>query len=169
MPTLESHLPAIGQYSRSFSHQNETARPGFYSVKLDDNIFVELTATPRAGFHPYSFPSGSKPVQVLLELKHRDRLLDSYLHIVDQTHLEGFRRSTAWAKNQVVYFVAEFSKPFGTYEISNTSSNSRELKGRDVKAIFSFADPGSLLLRVGISSVSIEGARRNLETEVSNW
>src|ERR1043166_6699729 len=44
-------------YAATFSHQNETARAGYYAVKLDNNIFAELTATPRAGFHRYTFPS----------------------------------------------------------------------------------------------------------------
>ena len=169
MPTLERGLREAGQYSRSFSHKHETASPGYYSVKLDDRITVELTATSRAGFHRYIFPAGSDHGEVLLDLKHRDRVLESYLRIVDTTHIEGFRRSTAWAKNQVVYFVAEFSEGFATVETSAGSNEKSEWRGNDLKAAFRFENPGSILLKVGISSVSIDGARRNLESEIGNW
>ncbi|HEY5404561.1 MAG TPA: GH92 family glycosyl hydrolase [Pyrinomonadaceae bacterium] len=156
-------VTAQPQYSASFSHENETASPGFYSVKLDDGIRVELTATARVGFHRYTFPADSREAVVMVDLKHRDRLLDSDLRIVDNTHVEGFRRSTGWAKNQIVYFAAEFSKPF---ELSDAA----QPQGPHlIKTIFKFANPEQLLVKVGISSVSIEGAKKNLQTEISDW
>ncbi len=64
-------------YASEFSHKNEIARPGYYSVKLDDDkIFVELTATNRVGFHRYSFPKSDR-ANVILDLSHRDRVLES--------------------------------------------------------------------------------------------
>jgi putative alpha-1,2-mannosidase len=100
MPALSvpSLTQTTKQYSTTFSHQDERASPGHYSVKLSNNIFVELTTTTRVGFHRYSFPAQTDSGEVILDLKHRDRVLDSYLRIVDQTHIEGSRRSTGWAK-----------------------------------------------------------------------
>jgi predicted alpha-1,2-mannosidase len=152
------------KYSAPFSHEKETASPGYYGVEFNNGIRVELTATPRVGFHRYTFPLGTEEPVVILDLDHRDRLLESQLRVVDQTHIEGFRRSTGWAKNQIVYFAAEFSKPFAPTEgLENSGSNNL------IRAIFKFDHPNQLLIKVGISAVSVEGARKNLEAEVNHW
>jgi len=170
MPALSIALASsTNQYSTSFSHADEKASAGFYSVKLANKILVELTTTARVGFHRYTFPDQSSTGNILLDLKHRDKVLDSYLHVVDKTHIEGFRRSTGWAKNQIVYFAVEFSKPFESFETSKPGEQGTELHGVDIKAVFKFLQPGTVLLKVGISSVSIDGARRNLETEINHW
>src|SRR5262249_39960687 len=143
-------------------------------VRLDNNIFVELTATSRAGFHQYSFPSQSTGRNVILDLAHRDRVLDSYLRIIDNTHIEGFRRSSSWAKDQIVYFVAEFSQPFHSFGIGQdglVTAGLREARGSNLKAFFRFPtqDPRAVLVKVGISAVSIQGARKNLAAEIPGW
>ncbi|HEY6804422.1 MAG TPA: GH92 family glycosyl hydrolase [Pyrinomonadaceae bacterium] len=164
MPAVESSLEkSQTKYSASFSHQNETASPGYYSVKLDDGIRVELTATARSGFHRYTFPKSSSEPVVILDLQHRDRLLDSSIRIIDSTHVEGFRRSTAWAKDQVVYFAAEFSQPFEPFPKTD-----REPSKLDWVS-FKFSRLPQLLVKVGISSVSVDGARKNLQNEISDW
>lgn len=152
-------LPFVGarkeKYTSRFSHQNEKASPGFYSVKLDDdNIFVELTATARAGMHRYTFPARSE-ASVMLDLAHRDKVLDSGLKVDGQTVL-GWRRSQAWAKDQIVYFAIEFSEPF-----KHTTD--------DLKTFFRFGTQKPILVRVGISSVSTDGALRNLRAEIPHW
>jgi predicted alpha-1,2-mannosidase len=153
-------------YANTFKHENESATPGYYRVKFDDGLQVELTATKRAGFHRYRFPDHTDVGNVILDLTHRDRVLDSYLRIVDKQHIEGFRRSSSWAKNQVVYFVAEFSRPFQSVA---TTGDQSELRGTNVKAAFRFDLPDEILLKVGISAVSIEGARKNLSSELAHW
>jgi predicted alpha-1,2-mannosidase len=164
MPADESSLEkSQAKYSASFSHQNETANPGYYSVKLDDGIRVELTATARAGFQRYTFPKTSSAPVVILDLQHRDRLLDSSIQIIDSTHVEGFRRSTAWAKNQVVYFAAEFSQPFEPFPKTDPEPSKLNWVS------FNFSRLQQLLIKVGISSVSVEGARKNLQSEISDW
>jgi len=80
----------------SFKHENENAGAGWYTVKLDNDVLVELTTTKRVGFHRYTFPP-SDTGNIILDLAHRDRVLDSSLKILDRTHLVGYRRSTAWA------------------------------------------------------------------------
>ena len=164
--------PSNGYASR-FTHQNETARPGYYSVRLDDdNIFAELTATNRVGLHRYSFPKSDR-ANIILDLTHRDRVLESYLHIVDNTRVVGFRRSESWAKNQVVYFALEFSRPFtDTYSTSlGEVSRSKEMRSNEIKSAFTFStqDGTPVLVRVGLSAVSIEGARENLKAELNHW
>ena len=159
-------------YASSFNHRNEKAWPGYYSVLLDDgNIKAELTTTNRVGFHRYTFPKAS-PRSIILDLVHRDQVLDSYLRIIDATHIEGYRRSTGWAKDQIVYFVAEFSQPFG-FEIAldgKLDGRLKQARGKSIKAVFDVpANRGPLLVKVAISSVSVEGARRNLVAELPGW
>jgi len=159
-------------YASPFNHRNEKASPGFYSVLLDDgNIKAELTTTNRVGLHRYTFPRDVRQ-SIILDLAHRDRVIDSSLRVIDATHIEGYRRSTAWAKDQVVYFAAEFSQPFESMIAMDGKLNGRlkEARGKNVKATFSFpADHQPILVKVAISSVSIEGARRNLDAELPGW
>ena len=181
MPTVGevylSALPAgagVGGYASHFSHRNESASPGYYSVRLDDSrVEVELTATARAGLQRYTFPATDR-ANVILDLAHRDRVLDSFLRVVGDRRVEGFRRSTAWAKDQIVYFVAEFSKPFKSFGVApggHVARDMREAQGKDLKAFFQFStrEGEQVLVRVGISAVDIEGARKNLEAELNTW
>jgi predicted alpha-1,2-mannosidase len=171
MPTVGRDSPITQGYAAGFNHQQETAGPGYYAVTLDSNIFVELTATARAGFHRYTFPQQSKARNIILDLTHRDRVLDSYLRVVDKTHIEGFRRSSSWAKDQIVYFVAEFSQPFSDYRIgmNNGIGSGAETRGLAIKAAFQFSAADTVLVKVGISAVSIDGARKNLAAEIPDW
>ena len=165
--------PAKGYASR-FSHQNEIASPGYYAVRLDDdNILAELTTTSRVGFHKYSFPQ-TDLANIILDLAHRDKVLESELRIVDQTHVEGFRRSESWARDQLVYFVIEFSRPFVFSSLSiddQVSSTAKEARATNLKAAFRFStnDGGPVLAKVALSAVSLEGARKNLAAELGHW
>jgi predicted alpha-1,2-mannosidase len=159
-------------YASTFSHQNETASAGYYSVRLDEgNILAEMTATARVGFHRYTFPANSE-ANLILDLKHRDKVLDSELRITGANRIEGFRRSSSWAKDQIVYFAAEFSEPFADYGISMDDGAPEKLeksKGKNIKAFFRFAAKRPLLVKVAISPVGISGVRRNLSTEIPHW
>jgi len=161
-------------YASRFQHRNETARAGFYAVKLDDeNIFVELTTTARAGMHRYTFPRGDK-ANIIIDLTHRDKVIDSGLRITGNTTVVGWRRSEAWAKDQIVYFALEFSQPFTSYGVSfddKVFEGLREARGRDLKSYFRFdAQRGEpVLVKVGISSVDIDGALKNLRSELNHW
>ncbi|MBK9484795.1 MAG: hypothetical protein IPO01_06160 [Chitinophagaceae bacterium] len=112
MPMSSKPSPDNKVYGSAFSHAHEKASAGFYSVKLEDeNILAELTATTRVGFHKYSF-AGSQNNNIIVDLKHRDEVIESSLKIINLHTIAGLRRSKAWANNQYVYFVIEFSKPF---------------------------------------------------------
>ena len=165
-------------YASPFRHKYETARPGYYSVLLDDgDILAELTATNRVGFHRYWFLTTER-ANIILDLVHRDKVLDSYLRIIDATHIEGYRRSTGWAKDQIVYFVAEFSEPFaaGVALDGKIQSGLNQARGTNIKAFFTFKASEDtvhhhrpILVKVAISPVSVDGARRNLNAELPGW
>jgi predicted alpha-1,2-mannosidase len=163
MPTtgearLSNGLDGTPGYSSSFSHAMEEAEPGYYAVTLSDyDIRAELTSTLRAGLHRYRFPAG-RPAHVVLDLAHRDEVIDSSINVVSNLEVTGHRRSRSWAKDQRLYFAIRFSRP--VLSLAHTS----------MKALFDCGDNGGLLLvKVGISAVSIDGARRNLSAELPAW
>jgi predicted alpha-1,2-mannosidase len=154
-------LPMIERRQTArFQHKNERATPGYYSVKLDDdNIFVELTATARVGMHRYTFPATSRAT-VVLDLAHRDELIDSGFRVTGSTSAVGWRRSKAWAKNQVVFFALEFSQPF---------TSQATVDNVHVHFTFDARAGKPVLVKVGISAVDIDGALKNLHAELDHW
>jgi len=162
------------EYASSFNHKNEIASPGYYSVFLDKyQVKVELTVTKRAGFHKYTFPE-NKNAGIIIDLQHRDEVIDSYIEIVNNKEIKGMRRSKAWAADQYVYFVVKFSKPFESYGIALNDSIKADIKkgeGKNVKAYFTFktANNEVVYVKVGISAVSTDGAYKNLDSEISDW
>lgn len=183
MPTVgKPQLNAIADgsykkgYASHFSHKNEAASPGYYSVHLDDdNIDAELTVTQRVGFHKYTFPE-TKEANIILDLTHRDKVLDSYVRVIDRRHIEGYRRSEGWANNQVVYYYAEFSKQIEVCGVTDGKKTRTgfdttfNAKGTDVKAWFQFhtGKGESISVKVAISQVSMEGAEANMR-ECMSW
>lgn len=155
-----------------FSHANEKAEPGFYSVALGNGVLAEMTATTRVGLHRYTFPNGDEP-RIALDVEWRDKVLDSRLTVVNSRLIEGFRRSTSWAKNQDIYFVAEFSRPIDGSRVEADGLEIRpdgDNSSKDLKAVFSFKKANEpVLVKVAISYVSIEGARKNLAAELPGW
>ncbi|MFZ4399902.1 MAG: GH92 family glycosyl hydrolase, partial [Bacteroidales bacterium] len=174
MPTTGEIQWNNTKYASTFSHKNEKAKAGYYQVLLDNyNVNVELTASKRVGFHKYTFPE-SKQSNILIDLKHRDRVIDSYLKINGKDEVEGFRRSMAWANDQHVYFVAKFSKPFERESIAindTLQQNITEAKGTNLKTYLSFTTKKDevIYVKVGISAVSIENARKNMDAEITAW
>ena len=157
---------SVNGYASKFSHANEKAEPGYYSVMLDDDrILAEMTTTERVGFHRYTFPK-TDSVNLILDLNWRDKVLDSKMKIVGKNRIEGLRRSSSWAKDQTVYFVAEFSRP-----IQNIASPGADTDSPDGKYCFLFPinNDRTVQVKVAISSVSIEGARKNLAAELPGW
>jgi len=160
-------------YASRFDKKTERAEAGWYAVELADyDVAVDLTATERAGLHRYRFPPGL-PAHVIVDLAHRDTVLEATLRVVGDREIEGSRRSTGWADDQVVHFVARFSRPFDQAVLAlddRSLPDVREASGSNVKGILSFGEVGDeLLIKVGISAVDIDGARRNLDAELPEW
>lgn len=138
-----------GRPSR-FSHDDESASPGYYEVKLiDTGVSVRLAAGRRSAIHEYTFSKGNANLTV--DLSHRDPL-DDYSIEVEGNSCHGCRVSSSWARGQRVYFYMEFSK------VPEKSSMAGEkafiyFKGRKVT------------VRAAISSVSWENARENLHSD----
>jgi predicted alpha-1,2-mannosidase len=179
MPTVgEPDFYSLRDYTKTgnaskFSHKNEKAEPGYYSVRLDKgDILAELTASARVGLHRYTFPTADR-ANVVLNLGWRDRTRLAGASIINKRLVAGYRASASWAKRQIVYFVAEFSKPF-EHVASGKDPRQRDfahLEGGGGLLAFEFntSDRSPLLIKVGISAVSVEGARKNLEAELPGW
>ncbi len=170
MPTVGKVQLSNKNYASTFKKENEKASAGYYAVYLDKpNVHVELTTTTRTGLHKYTFPK-SNSSNVILDLTHRDKAKKGEINITGNNELSGYRISTAWASNQHLYFVIQFSKPFkkfGTAKADAKSKGSKHLRGSFLKAYVQFEteEDEVIYARVGISAVSIEGARKNLEVE----
>jgi predicted alpha-1,2-mannosidase len=164
-------------YASRFSKNTEHASPGYYAVHLDDyNIGVELTATERAGMHHYAIPNTD--FHIIIDLEHRDPLISHSLQQSGPAEVSGHRISKAWAEAQHVYFVAQFSAPIKAYVPSLTPvirQGSAGLNGKNeyskvaTKAAIHFEATKDIVVKVGISAVSIENARQNLEAEMPDF
>lgn len=165
--------PSIG-YASHYSHDNETVKPGYYAVKLDDyNIDVQLTASERVGFHQYHFPQG-KEAHVIIDLKEGigDKATDTYIEQTDDYTLKGFRFSKGWADSQQLYFAIKSSLPLKNFEVYDDSALLRGNKGegKAIKGLISFDKaPESLMLKVGISPVGADNALANISAEIPDW
>ena len=161
-------------YRSTFDHKNESASPGYYSVMLDDyDVKVELTSTLRSGFHKYTFPK-TDSAHIIIDLAHPDGAEDLFIKKISDTEIEGLRRSHGWAYDQYVYFVAQFSKPFSSIGLAVDDAileGSVEATGKNVKAVINYnTNKGEeIKVKVGISAVSTEGARKNLQSEIPDW
>ncbi|MXV14498.1 GH92 family glycosyl hydrolase [Hufsiella ginkgonis] len=168
----QEKIPGSG-YASLFSHKNEQVKPGFYSVKLNNGVKVELTASERVGFHRYTFPAG-KTARVIIDLKEgiNDQASDTYIEQVDDYTFKGYRISSGWAKNQLIYFAIKSSVPvknFGVYN-NNTLLPGKSGKDKAIKGLISFGQaPATLQLKVGISPVSSENALANIRAEIPGW
>ncbi|MFT7071255.1 MAG: putative alpha-1,2-mannosidase [Patiriisocius sp.] len=153
-------------YSSKFSHTTEKASPGYYKVHLDDtNIDVELTVTERAGMQKYQFPSAENQIAII-DLLHRDKVLDASIEIISNTEIQGYRFSEAWASDQRVYFHIKTSHPF------NDRLQSPPVQGMagGRKVALQFINPNNepVYISVGISAVDEVGAKNNREIEIGD-
>jgi predicted alpha-1,2-mannosidase len=164
-------------YRSKFSHKEETASPGFYSVNLKDyGVKTELTVSDRAGYHRYTFPE-SEEAHIILDAGHGIRenyRVGSEVKILSDTEIAGHRKSHGFVKHKEVYFYAKFNKPFkssGTWTDDAIMENSEEAAGKYIGAFVNYetSENETIEVKVGISYTSIEQARLNLETEIPAW
>lgn len=162
-------------YASSFSHANELAMPGYYSVFLDRyGIRVELTATERTAMHRYTFPDTAQTKGVILDLDYsiQEQTNEQMcFEQVDSVTVRAYKRNVWWAYCQDIYFIARFSRPIkNCHELTDTVIEGTKSEPRH-KAILTFdLLPGEqLLVKSSISSIDHNGARRNLEAEQPAW
>ncbi len=175
--TMKNHWPS---FRSRFSHNEEAARPGYYSVMLKDyNIKAEMTATAHCGFHKYTFPA-TDSAHIIVDVSAgipltKDLTAWLYLKAENDSTLSGYRLSFGWVPHQYVYFVMVFSKKFKRIQMTgNTDSPGwgvREREGKWFIASVDFKTRANepVYVKTGISAVSIESARKNLISEIPRW
>ena len=154
-----------------FSHKHETATAGYYSVDLlSYGIKAELTATPRVGVQRYTFPKDEQS-KITIDLGYSinwDKPTETYLKVVDNTTLEGYRFSTGWARNQKVYFVIKLSKPFADKEFTEEKENGKSNRSKIV-LLYATADNEAIVVKTALSMHSIAEAYKNMEVEAPHF
>lgn len=173
MPTIGTPSADNKIYSSKFSHTNEKASAGYYSVVLDDGrIKSELTTTARVGIHRYTFPKTDK-ANIILDLLHRDKTIDCFYSVVDSNTVTGYRISEAWAKKQTLFFAIKFSKSIkktsGFINKVILEQNKTNEKADGAYFNFDVSDGQPLIIKVALSSVDEKGALLNLKTEAASW
>ena len=159
-----AEYPNSGLWSMADRTQ-EIVKPGYYSVPLTRyGIKAEMTATARVGLHRYTFPA-SQEAALVFDLQNGgcwDDPTETFMQAEGNNRIVGYRYSKGWAKNQRVYFVAEFAKPFDKFELKG-------FKNMFGRASFTTTEGEEVFLKVAISPVSIEGAKLALESEINGW
>ena len=160
-------------YLSKYSHDNETSKPGYYQLFLEDfDINVELTSSLRTGYHNYTYGEGEEQ-SVVIDLGFAinwDEPTETSIKIEDETTITGYRHSTGWAKNQKVFFVAKFSKPIINSEMYAEAklSEASEVEGKKTSAQLYFdTEDKNLQVAVALSSVSLENAIENLDSDAN--
>lgn len=161
-------------YAR-FSHANEQAEPGYYSVAFDNGIKTELSVTERCGFHYYQYPPGHFNALTidLATARNWDRTTETSIRKVNNRTLEGFRKSRGWANDQRVYFVIEFSQDcevLAGKDKFTPLANGQKLTGNGCYIWVDFGKAtNKILAKISISSANTDGAMANLEKELPHW
>jgi predicted alpha-1,2-mannosidase len=170
--------PEEGYRSR-FTHADEHAVPGYYSVLLQagagKKIQAELTATERTGLHRYTFPGGEQ-AHFLLDLHHGfvdgpDPVVEADLHVAGKDLIVGGRRVNRWAPNRQIYFATRFSVVPASIQLysDNQPVSDASVHGKNLKALIRLPRGGKVLVKTGISMVSTENALANLSAEMPGW
>lgn len=181
--------PENGYRSR-FSHANEISEPAYYKVLLEDyQITAEHTTTTRVGVHQYTFPK-TDDAHIILDLtsgiyNFEDKNVWTYIRIENDTLVTGYRQTTGWARSRKVYFAMSFSKPVESYGHKkydqsiykgfwrkfDETKNFPEMAGKQIKLYFNFKtkENEKIKIKFALSSVSTEGALKNMQAETPHW
>ncbi len=155
-------------FAETYRKETEKASPGYYRVTLGNGVNVELTATERTALHQYTYPSPQ--AWLLVDLQHGLRfltdslVLESQVSIDNKTSISGYCHTRNWVDRKY-FFSIQFDQPFQSYAITP-----RKPKENAPRYVMQFELPGKVLkVKVALSTVSVEGARRNMQAEMAGW
>nr|WP_294941060.1 GH92 family glycosyl hydrolase [uncultured Mucilaginibacter sp.] len=178
-------------YRSAFSHANEISEANYYKVKLDEsNITAEMTTSARVGFHQYTFPKSDQS-HIILDLmagiyNYPDKTVWTYVKILNDSTLVGYRQTNGWARTRTLYFAMAFNKKFSQYGFKkyekrqvyggfwgkfNQTKNFPEIAGKQIRAYFDFKteENEKIKIKFALSPVSMDGAMANMLAEVPGW
>ena len=174
MPATGERTRAWDAYRSRFSKDQESATPGYYSVELEEpNVRAELTASPRVALHRYTYHTADS-ASVLIDLQHGPTWNEAQYHSQvslcdvkweDAQTLTGHVRNSVWV-HQDYFFVLKFNRPT-TGQINLPMAETE--KGQRIVACFDMQPGDELLTKIALSTTSVEGARKNMDTELPGW
>lgn len=174
MPVTGNRHRAWDGYRSTFSKQSESATPGFYEVTLDaPQVKAELTATVHAALHRYTYENADS-ASVLIDLQHGPSWNENQYHShvracevawENDSTLSGHVNNQVWV-NQDYFFVIRFSRPVTDhFELPMGETE----KGKRIVASFNLNAGDELLMKIGLSTTSVDGAKTNLDVELPGW
>jgi len=163
-------------YGSSFSHSNESASAGYYSVLLDTGIQVELTVTPHSGMGRFTYPSSTQANMIINLNGSANGNSGDAVSIMGTNEVTGRTTSTIGGSGNpyTIYFAAFFDHPFtgfGVWNGSTLAAGASTNSNSSTAAYVTFDTTANpvVLARVGISFVSVSNALLNLNTENPGW
>ena len=160
-----------GSCSSYYSHDNESVSPGYYSLKMDNGVRIEMTASTRTALHRITYPEAEgRRLLINLEEGNGDGAYDTYLRQTDAHTVEGYRFSKGWGPHKV-FFALTTDKPIRSLALfdADTPSEGSEIRCKGAKGVLTFDDEKQVMVKVAISSVSSANALENLRTEIPGW
>nr|WP_315147759.1 GH92 family glycosyl hydrolase [uncultured Flavobacterium sp.] len=155
-------------FKTGYNKKTEKASPGFYTVTLNDSIKVNLTATERVAFNQFVYPTNK--AKLLVDIQHGLRfltdslVLDSKVSIENNNTISGYCHNKNWVERKY-FFTLTFDTPF-----LNATELPKKPKEKAPRYILDFELKNKTLqAKIAFSTVSIEGAKNNLKTELSHW
>jgi len=162
-------------YASYYSHDSEKVEPGYYKVHLDTyNVDIEMTTTERVALHQITYPKSDQS-RLIVDLKegNGDKATETFFHKVNDTIVAGYRFSEGWAADQREYFAMIISKPIDDITVFNgdNKKDGDAAKGSAVKAFLNFKTKAfeKVLVKFGMSPVSMENALANIKAEMPSW
>ena len=151
-----------------FQHKNEIAQAGYYKTVFDESkITVELTTSERVGFHRYTFDKSIKIVYLNINLNKRNTLLESKIIDEGDDKIEGYLLSKNWAKSRFLSFSAHFSS--NILKIEKNIKYKKEDNRQAKTLTFDVSKTHELLIKIALSPVSEENAKKNMQAEIPHW
>ena len=172
------HYP--NDYASQFSHENESAEPGYYQVLLDGiDTHIEGAVSERSAVVSINYPEGDSQQLLFMPPNCANGTTASNISInTSKNEISGYATSGGFCSRDprkydyTVYFSASFNKnitDFGGWDKNSRLKKTATFSGDSTAGFLSFgASKGSpLIMKVAISFVSVENARLNLNKEVA--
>ena len=174
MPVTGKRNRAWNEYRSKFSKEKEAAKPGYYTVELEEPyVKAELTASTHAAIHRYTYHKADS-ASVLIDLQHGPAWNENQYHAQvracevkweDNQTLTGHVRNSVWV-HQDYFFVVQFNRPVVSHQ--NLAMGETE-KGQRIVASFDLKDGEELMMKLALSTTGVEGAKKNLKAEIPAW
>lgn len=164
-PVIDDRKENFGE---TYLKETEKASPGYYTVTLSNKVKVELSCTERVALHQYTYPSSG--AKLLVDLQHGLRfltdslVLESDVRIENNTTISGYCHTKNWVERKY-FFTIQFNQPF-----ASSTRLERKAKEAAPRYILNFDLKDKILqTKIALSTVSMEGAKNNLQKELPGW